>query len=69
MSMRHRLEHLTDLVAALYGKDSAEAGVAEARRKDWLEGDDSHQARRLMVTFRSRIQTARLQMPGVFPLA
>jgi len=39
LDLFHGLEHVSDLAAALYGKDSATAAVAEARWKDWLEQD------------------------------
>jgi len=39
LDMFHALEHLSDLAAALYGKDSAEADATEVRWKDWLEED------------------------------
>jgi len=39
LDLFHGLEHVSDLAAALYGKDSATAAVAEARWKDWLEAD------------------------------
>jgi len=39
LDMYHALQHLSELAAALYGKDSAEAAAAEVRWRDWLEED------------------------------
>ena len=39
LDMFHALEHLSELAAALYGKDTVEADAAEVRWKDWLEED------------------------------
>lgn len=39
LDMFHALEHLSELAAALYGKDTVEADAAQVRWKDWLEED------------------------------
>jgi hypothetical protein len=39
LDMFHALGHLSELAAALYGKDTVEADAAEVRWKDWLEED------------------------------
>lgn len=68
LDMFHGLEHLSELAAALYGKDSTEASAAEVRWKNWLEEDKVQavldQANQVVKTLRGPRREAALEHIG-----